>query len=1038
MYRIPTIDPNDALSLPFSPSLPPLEDHPSNTNLISINSAKNIKNRHHLSVLSLNIQSLNSNYDHLCTLLDSINYPEIAILSETWQPRLPNTIICNYHPLIHFTRQNRKGGSCGIFISQKLEINKQFIIQNLPNFTTFEFTYAQVNSKTKFKKYKYLIISVYRPPNTKVTEFLNEFDHFLSIINDTDAEIILAGDINIAINSRSTNSKKYSKLLYKHHLLQTVQSLTHYSKTTQTLIDHVLTNINCNSHVINCQIATGVGIHLPILTTITKSEKRNPKPHKFTHTELIERNTDNIIEALQLKDWHKWVTDTSDLNCNDTFNSFHDIISDTISAHTITTTIKKKLKLKPKSPWITEKTLLLKQTSNKLQKKYIRNKSLLTYNNLLDSIKEFKRNVKIDKESYYRQRLADAGSNSKQIWQVINELLKRKYKSSNNINQLNYKDKILTNPKEIADGFNQFYKNIAVDLAKKIPAPSHPPEYYLKSTPSPIRSFILQEISETDILREIRSFKSKSSSGFDNIPNKLIKTITPTILYPLVYTINKCFKELQFPERLKISKVTPLFKKGNPEDPNSFRPIHQVSGFSKLIEKLSMHQVKQFHQRQNVIPPNQFGFQPKTSTYHALLHTKNKIESELNQQNYCILVSLDLSKCFDTLDIEKILPLKLHHYYKDPNTIKYLLSFFKGRKQFVKLGSETSDLTDNYDISCVQGSSTGPIIYTLYSADSMSITKEFILCFADDTNLIIFGKDPTELQFAANQTLEIINDYMCSNKLTLNVKKTVAILFTPKSRKTFPLEIFIGNIKINQVKETKFLGVTLDQDLKFLTHFNHVVTKVKQGLSALIQTKKLLSYQAKLKIFHGLIQCHLGYCPIIWLYNQPSKNIKLLVTLQKKAVRLLFNAKPSSHTENMFTISNITKLSNLCMNDILKFMYEHNNNSLPVAITNIIKEAESQLRPPRSKSNKINVKTYANTGQIAFDMINAWNNFEDPIKYITYHNPLKSKKFRISTVKKRIKTYLHSISSFTCMKKECHACLRTPNIQQLSNYTSKT
>ena len=94
--------------------------------------------------------------------------------------------------------------------------------------------------------------------------------------------------------------------------------------------------------------------------------------------------------------------------------------------------------------------------------------------------------------------------------------------------------------------------------------------------------------------------------------------------------------------------------------------------------------------------------------------------------------------------------------------------------------------------------------------------------------------------------------------------------------------------------------------------------------------------------------------PIIWLYNQPSKNIKLLETLQKKAVRLLFNAKPSSHTENMFTISNITKLRNLCMNDILKFMYEHNNNSLPVAITNIIKEAESQLRPPRSKSNKIN------------------------------------------------------------------------------------
>ena len=101
----------------------------------------------------------------------------------------------------------------------------------------------------------------------------------------------------------------------------------------------------------------------------------------------------------------------------------------------------------------------------------------------------------------------------------------------------------------------------------------------------------------------------------------------------------------------------------------------------------------------------------------------------------------------------------MSHYYKNPDTIKYLLSFFKGRKQFVKLGSENSELTDNFDIGCVQGSSTGPIIYTLYSADSMGITKEFILCFADDTNLVIYGKDPQELQNLANQTLETINDY---------------------------------------------------------------------------------------------------------------------------------------------------------------------------------------------------------------------------------------------------------------------------------------
>ena len=91
------------------------------------------------------------------------------------------------------------------------------------------------------------------------------------------------------------------------------------------------------------------------------------------------------------KNWDIWINDTDALNSNETFDSLHDIISSTIKDQTETKTTRTKLKLKPKSPWITEKSLLLKQSSNKLQKKYIRNKSLITYNELLDTIKEYKK-----------------------------------------------------------------------------------------------------------------------------------------------------------------------------------------------------------------------------------------------------------------------------------------------------------------------------------------------------------------------------------------------------------------------------------------------------------------------------------------------------------------------------------------------------------------------------------------------------------------------------------------------------------------------
>ena len=177
----------------------------------------------------------------------------------------------------------------------------------------------------------------------------------------------------------------------------------------------------------------------------------------------------------------------------------------------------------------------------------------------------------------------------------------------------------------------------------------------------------------------------------------------------------------------------------------------------------------------------------------------------------------------------------------------------------------------------------------------------FTVLFSDDTNIILSGPNLHELQKLANETLITIMDYMSANKLTLNAKKTVALLFTPRNKPILPLSLKIGNTIIEQVNETKFLGVTIDDKLKFNTHFNNATSKIKQGIGALSQTKHLLSYQAKIKIYHGLIHSHLSYCPLIWLQGQPLKNLKLLQTLQKKQSEL-YSPPNQTHTLNPFSI----------------------------------------------------------------------------------------------------------------------------------------
>ena len=999
---------------------PPLMDHPKNTNLISTKSAKKTNDSHNMAILSVNMRSLNSNYNNLTSLLDSINMPEILGLSEIWSPQSPHNFISGYQPLIMKTRTNKKGGGCGIFVKNSLKIVNNQNLPNWPQPTTFEYCHVVVEKPQKFK-HKQLIISIYRPPVThNMSLFLNDLENLFEFTEKTNLPTIITGDININVSKKNKTSINYCNLLQKYHLTQSVQSYTYYSHPNPSLIDHVISTQPMESLVINAHVAD----HQPVISVVTKSIKRkfnNKKPQKTINSK--EPDIEAIKESLDNFNWDPWYSDSSQKNSDDTFSSLHEIITTIVNENT--TTHEHKLRIKPKSPWISIKSLLLIQSSRKLLKKYIRNKSLITYNLYLDTRKQSKKSIRTDKELYYINKLDNANTDSRKIWGVINEVLQRHTNKGNTITQIKHNDKLLTEPAAIANGFNEYFKNVAFELAQKIPPSENPPEFYLNMTPQPTKDFQLKHISEIDILLQAQSFKSKSSAGFDGISNKLLKSIIPCLTKQLKYAINKCIDSCSFPQILKTSKITPLFKKGgDPLEPVSFRPIAQVSSFSKLIEKLSVHQSTNFHKLENVIPINQFGFKSGHSTYHALLMIKHKIKSELAAKKYCILISLDLSKCFDTLDVEHILPIKMKHFYKNENTIKYLLSYFLNRKQYVKINSVESELTNNHNISCVQGSTNGPLTYSLYSSDISKTTEAFTVLFADDSNVILSGPDIHALQNEANDTLCTIMDYMSANKLTLNAKKTVALLFTPKNKPSPPIAIKIGDTAVEQVKETRFLGVIIDNQLKFKTHFQNVTSKIKQGIGALSQTKNLLSYRAKIKIYHGLIHSHLSYCPLIWLYDQPLKNIKALTILQKKAIRAIFCTKSNSHTEDLFSLSKIIKVKNICHNDQLKFMYQYKENMLPTAISNIITPTMATTKASRSKA-LAHFKTTSNTGNFAFDMINQWNKFNSPIKY---------KKYSLITVKDKIKTYLQKLYEAKCSKTECHACERTPSMKKIRDY----
>ena len=355
----------------------------------------------------------------------------------------------------------------------------------------------------------------------------------------------------------------------------------------------------------------------------------------------------------------------------------------------------------------------------------------------------------------------------------------------------------------------------------------------------------------------------------------------------------------------------------------------------------------------------------------------------------------------------------MNYYYNCEETTKWFMSFFQNRKQFVQIGQQKSPIIENHNISCIQGSSAGPETYSLYTADIESTTNLFSIYFADDTNIINSGKDLKKIESEMNEGLETIQDYLRANKLTLNVDKTVAMHFKPpRTNKTDQQpNLEINQEKITLVKETKFLGVTIDNKLKYDTHFKHVVEKVKKGINALKAVKNLLDYSSKIKIYYALIHSHLTYCPLVWLLNQPKKNLTWLAILQKKAIRLVFNAPFNCHTEKLFKYSQIVKVTNVCETDALTIMYRHHNKLLSPAISNLIIEAQKVNRPHRK--TKDNISNIYKNGDITFYLIKTWTNFLNKIKYT---------RVSIDMAKDEIKKHVALNSRNYCTIKKCERC----------------
>ena len=209
---------------------------------------------------------------------------------------------------------------------------------------------------------------------------------------------------------------------------------------------------------------------------------------------------------------------------------------------------------------------------------------------------------------------------------------------------------------------------------------------------------------------------------------------------PICYLFNLSFKTGFIPTILKTAKIVPIFKAGETDNFTNYRPISLLSSFSKLLEKVAANQIMKYLNKFKLLYEHQYGFRAKHNTTQPLIHFLDKIYNALNKpvSEYTLGIFIDLTKAFDTCDVE-ILLSKLEHYGFRGTSNLWFKNYLNGRKQFTSIRGADSSLKE---ISCgvPQGSILGPILFLILINDLPKASKFFTILFADDTTLQLSSK----------------------------------------------------------------------------------------------------------------------------------------------------------------------------------------------------------------------------------------------------------------------------------------------------------
>ena len=502
------------------------------------------------------------------------------------------------------------------------------------------------------------------------------------------------------------------------------------------------------------------------------------------------------------------------------------------------------------------------------------------------------------KFKYYNQQIQDCDGDQRALFRVIGALMSKK-----------------TTPvlpthvsaSDLALSFSEFFIGKITSIretleAQQQPVPDAPPTSSREPCSVHMSTFTPASIEE---VTKIVKRSASTTCSLDPIPTPLLKDCLDELAPSIAQIVNTSLATGHFPAKFKKALVTPIIKKPtlDPDERNNYRPVSNLSFVSKVVERVVAARLNAHLSANSLHECMQSAYRPNHSVETALLKVHNDIVCSLDKKQAVMLILLDLSAAFDTID-HQILLRRLHDDIGVRGVcLRWFSSYLQDRCQSVCIAGVSSPEA-RLPFGVPQGSVLGPALFVIYTAQIAEITREHLLLahfYADDSQLYVAfsPQEPGDEESIARKVSACLKDirrWMLANMLKQNDEKTEFIIACPPRIRHYVQgdHLIVGDTSIAPSASARNLGVIFDAEMNLQAHIRKVCQVSYMHLRNIASIRPALTDKAAECLIHAFITSRLDCCNSL-LAGLPGTTLGKLQSIQNAAARLLTGTRKYDH-----------------------------------------------------------------------------------------------------------------------------------------------